>query len=457
MKKITALLLAAVLVLTMAGCSKKAEETAAPAEASTAAATEAATAAVTEAPTEASTEAPTEAAVQVPQEPSIQLHPIASDYYECAQREDNTMIYEAKASYISLNEADAAAYPELATALQEDFGEFVYASMGEFIEKWKENTADQKLDLGGEVPYLQNPYIIRMDSNVASILVNTYEFLGGAHGSTLLKSFNYLTNERSWVQLSTIVKDNDKLQQVLAEKLVKEYPETQFFNLQNDIKKYVPEQPATGDNISYVWTMDYDSIQFYFQEEALASHADGAQMIDLKFAEYPDLFAYTYGAAPENYISYMESYASYTIGDNTLSFDPRMDENGFIAELAFTVNGKESSFQVFCNAAKAWYVNAGQSRFVYVFTQGEDDEDLFYVYRIAEDGAMTEESRIEARIASVYSQTDPIGTAYGYSSYASCQTHEIPADPAGLKIDVKENGNRVEKTVSIENDAVVIK
>jgi len=455
MKKVTALVLAAAMIIAMTACSKKAEETTI---ATTAApATEAATEAPSkEAETQPVTEAPTQAAVQVPQEPSIQLHPIASDYYECSQRADNTMEYVAEATYLSLSEEEAAAYPQLADALNEDFNEYVYVNMGEFIEAWKKNTADQPTDLGGETPYKQTVYITRMDSNMASILVNTYAFLGGAHGSTLLKSFNYNTNERALVQLSEIVKDNEKLQQILADRLVKEYPDTQFFDLQKDIKKYVLDQPATGDSIAYVWTMDYDSIQIFFQEEALASHADGAQMIDLKFADYPDLFSYTYGAAPENYITYVEPYVNYTFGEDTVEYEARMDQNGIIAELAFNINGKETAFSVVCNGVQGWFVNEGQNKFFYIFTQGDDDEDLFYVYRIT-NGDVTEESKIEARIATKYSQTDSIGTAYGYSSYASTKTHEIPADPAGLTIDVKENGNRVEKKVSIENGAVVIK
>lgn len=468
MKKLTAMILAAAMAFVMAGCGGQAGTAETPA-AGTEAQTETEapetkapetktpeTEAVTEAAAETAAEEPAQETVQIPQEPCIQLHPVATDYYECAQREDNTMIYVAHATYLSLNGEEAAAWPELQSALTEDYCEYVHASVSEFIQKWQENTGDQNLDLGGTDPFRQTVQISRMDSNMASLLTSTYEFLGGQHGYTALRSFNYKTDERRWVQLSEIVKDNEKLQQILEERLVSEYPDAMFFDLPNDLKNYVLDQPAAGDSIPYTWTMDYDSVQIYFGENDLGPYASGSQRIDLKFADYPELFNCSFGAAPENCITCVEPYANCSAGDTVYTFAPRYNTSGYINELVFDVNGTVNAFPVFCYAADVWFVSAGEDRFFYAFTKEEDDVEKLWVYRV-ENGSVKEETSAEARIAAVYGSTDPVGTAFGYDSYASARTYEIPADPAGLKLEVKENGTFVQKTLCIEDGAVVIR
>ena len=365
------------------------------------------------------------------------------------------MIYVARATLLSLNEEETAAYPLLEIALAEDYTEYVYSTIRDFIENWKKNTEGQNLDIGGDDPFRQTVQIVRMDSNMASLLTSTYEFLGGQHGYTALRSFNYKTDEMRWVQLSEIVKDNEKLQQVLKERLEKEYPDSMFFDLAGDIKKYVPDQPASDGNISYTWTMDYDSVQIYFGEQELAPYASGIQMIDLKFTDYPELFTYNYGAAPESYMTAVQPYVPYTAGDISYEFAPRMDMYGSVAELAFTVNGTESTFPVFGYETNAWFVTSGEDHFFYTFLKKEDDEERLMIFRI-EDGGMKQELDIEARLKAEYGQLDSIGTAFGYKSYASRQTHEVPADPAALRVEVRENGSTADKTVSIEGGVVKV-
>lgn len=450
MKRFLALILGACLVTSMAACAKKPQETKAQETTQTAAQAPETTKAAetTAAPETKSAEA---AVTPMPEQTPVSLlHPVMHDYEEGKQDETNNMIYRIQAQFLSLNEEETAKYPAVDEAFGEDLNEYLYMHINEFIERFTENTKDHPLDLGGEIPFKETTEIYRADDRMCSILVNMYEFLGGAHGSTVLQNFNYNSEKRALVQLSEIVKDNDRLQEILVAELKKQYPDNQFFDLEKDIRNYVLDQPAADGKIAYVWTMDYDSVMIWFPEEALGPHADGSQMIDLAFADYPELFTYNYGAVPADFILNLVPDYKYDFAGRTAEVQYRMDENGCYAELAFIINGTESAFEKFFNKARSMYATRNGHEYIYVFTEGDDDEMLFTVYKIDGDAVTEEVPSQIGYLTQEYKTEEPIG-----GTYAASRTGEYPVDPTSLKVTLKPDGKWGKEkfvTVSIAED-----
>lgn len=444
MKKMTAVLLALAVLVSVAGCAQKPQETVPETAAVQTAAPE----------TAAAPETTAAEAEEVQQETCVLLHPRLVEYYECAQREDNRFVYEAKAELLELSEEEKTAYPFIDQALTEEYSRFAADRVSEFVSRFLESTKEMDLDLGGYSPYVQTTDVIRMDDHMASILYTAYEYFGGAHGTTVLQSFNYNAKELAPVMLSEIVKDNEKLQEVLVEKLRSEYPENEYFDLENDIKNYTPDPVAPDGKYPYVWTMDYDSLQIYFGEYQLGPYAMGSQRIDLAFADYPDLLVNAYGAAPENYIRRIEPFVTVTDAGQTVRVEYGTNNYGMWNSLRFLVDGSESVFDIFAGKVTVWYVKRNGFGFFFTLSEEEDDVRIFTVYKI-DGGQVTELQNMKGFPAAEFRTCEAFSNITEYVPYANRKTSELPVDPAAVKLTVGDYGAQKEAVLSVEEDGTV--
>ena len=431
-KQIIAFLLSTLMILSLAACAGKTQET------TVAETVEEITEAVETVPAPPK-ETETETAAEPQAEEAAQtqvtlLHPMISDYYECKQNDDNTFVYEIEAQILSLNEEEAEKYPAVDTALTEDLQEYIYQHIEEFIENYTQYKEDAETNDYPEGEFTERTFVERMDDRMCSILAETYEYLGGAHGYTMLQSFNYDSDKMRLVQLSEIVKDNAALQDILIEKLQEEYPENEYFDLENDIKNYVLDTPAAADKTAYTWTMGYDYISIWFPEEALGPHAIGSQEIILYFEDYPELFEYSYGSEPDDYVTELSPYYYYTIKDNKVYAKCNTDEYGTYTEVVFEINGTESSFEIFADKVSAYYLTTADEDYIYVLTQGNDDEELYTIYKVVGNDVTVDKQAAEGGLVKEYSSRSPVASG----DYAAAQTYVLPVDAATMKAAIEE-------------------
>jgi len=322
LKKITALALAAVMLMSMAACAKKEEAVVAETEAATEATTEAApqTEAATEAPeTEAQTEAP--AALTSSVEATL-LHPQIIKHYQSAQRDDNTFAYEMTWSEIELSEEEAAAYPALAKVFADysanQVDNSIYARMG-LLENIKDMESGEREDIP-ELSSETTLNVVRADTNYVCIGNDFYGYWGGAHGGSVYYAETYRTSDGTKVALTDIITDEGKFVDTVKTKLLDEYEKETFFDIDADMAKYTlkPDLEDESDQErSFYWSLGYDSVKIYFNQYEIAPYAAGIQVVEIKFEDYPELFTGNVDVVPEDRIE----YSGFEYNDNGYRYD----------------------------------------------------------------------------------------------------------------------------------------
>lgn len=144
-------------------------------------------------------------------------------------------------------------------------------------------------------------YIMRSDERVVSLAYYNESFFGGAHGMYGWIGYNFDPVTGSQLKITDVVSDVDYLNEVLLE-LIMEYDgslSADSVDIMLDEYKGMIES-GEGD---YKWSIDYSGITVYFNPYELGSYAQGAQLIRIRFEDYPVLFSDFYAVRPSAYIT----------------------------------------------------------------------------------------------------------------------------------------------------------
>ena len=305
MKKILLLVLTAVLVSGLAACGNKdkpaetaasaAAETTAPAVTETAA-LETKAAVETAAPA-AETEAVTEetSAEPVPEEKEVSLLHVQKEHIATGK---TGCLDEYEKMYLS--EEDAAAWPELSSALADFHTQEEYQSkerLMQLCENYEElkDYRDEDFNLTAQI----QSEVVRADTKVLSIFHDQYIYLGGAHPDYIWYGDSFDTETGKHLIFTDVVTDPEKFFDLVDEKLRVQYA---------DIYEYMNNFTEYRENLSYeeyrnvCWTVDYEGVAVYFNPYELGPYAMGAQVIKVPFAEAPEVFSDRFTAVPDHYM-----------------------------------------------------------------------------------------------------------------------------------------------------------
>ncbi|GEM_PF-6499690 len=356
MKRITALVLAAVMVISLGACAAKAApepETAAAetvepfTQAASQAAVETAAPEIAETKQETVAESKAEAeqtetaAAQevIASEKPVLLHPLIISDAQVAQYPDNMTAYRLDWGKLSLREDEQAAYPALVAAL-ERMGEKVKTNVLADIDKFLETIKESKENGRTDNPELCNEtkvIAVRSDSNFFSARTDTFVNYGGAHPGALIGAYNYDTKTGRQLLLSDIICDSDKLIAFIKEDLLKNHQKEEFFDLEKDLAKYkcdAAESKADDTERSFTWLLKYDGIQIIFNQYDIAPYAAGMQFVDIKFAEHPELFKKGIELIPDYYVVQTEDTRD-DAGYRTVIHDVKTKAGDFVWKLKY--------------------------------------------------------------------------------------------------------------------------
>lgn len=145
-----------------------------------------------------------------------------------------------------------------------------------------------------ELSSISDYYVQRADDRIVSIKEECSEYSGGVHGMYGIVGVNYDTKTGSDVFLSQIIKEIDRLPELIApiirDKYADEYDT--YETLEEILKEYSQED--------YNWTIGYQGITFYFNPYEIAPYSAGLLTATLWFDEYPGLFEEEYLLMPAN-------------------------------------------------------------------------------------------------------------------------------------------------------------
>lgn len=150
-------------------------------------------------------------------------------------------------------------------------------------EEFKKNgmTEVRKMqnELGVEKPqysYITNTDIKRNDDKYLSFMTETYEFTMGAHGSSIIKTYNFDAKTGKILTIYDVMKDKNKLQETIINTLSSEYKDYLYDDYMDDVNKYM-----NGEK-EFAFVIDYDGIDILFEEYEFVARAYGPVKVRLE-------------------------------------------------------------------------------------------------------------------------------------------------------------------------------
>lgn len=302
-----------------------------------------------------------------------------SDYSD-----DYGVLYDVSCQYIITQSDCTKQYPRLASAL-EDYNSTCANSISQLYDDYCD-MADYDVAQGTfTTPYTfeSKLYVQRSDADILSFIEHIYTYTGGVHPNTAVKSTNIDPQTGKVLSLDDVVTDIDKMITLVAQTIVDKYPFDSFDTLEDTLGDYTVDD--------FKWSVDYQSITFYFDPYEIASYAAGLLSATIWFDDYPQLFDKKYTNAPDSFASMIMPLQTceFDVDANDLRRDfvvvgaDMMSESGGYTQLNITFNSDE----VQCDNLEFFeytpYLVCQDSKyFVYVDTVGYNDYHTLYVFAL---------------------------------------------------------------------------
>ena len=290
---------------------------------------------------------------------------------------------------IYCTEETAEAYPKLVAAL-EKYADNTLKYAKEFSsEQDKEANDFSKDGRTGRYMYTNFSVVKRADEKAVSIETEGYTFSGGAHGMYWFAARNFAPNTGEDIRLSDVVKDQNKLNELLIAGLDARYPEMEITKRENLFASYDMNVTATDlTKSAYTFTLDPDGICFYFSAYDLGSYADGVQMVKLLYSAAPDLFVKDY-AVSGGYVSGLVNRGVYDLGgdgtpDEVVINGVEDELNQYYTGVYVEKNGKGMKNDLYSYHMDTFVVHTEDNRdYLYVITHMDNDGSDLLIFDLS--------------------------------------------------------------------------
>ena len=283
------------------------------------------------------------------------------------------------------DEATAEAYPNLAETLRKKC-ETQDAEDKEFYASYKTELAKNANQTNPVEFYSTTRTVVRRaDSRAVSLLSEIRSFTGGIHGYGGYFPDNYDPATGESIRLSDVVRDQNKLNELLLDDLNRRYPDLSLLREENPFENYDMTQLETDtEHSAYLFSLDPDGLCLYFNPYDLGSYADGMQIIKLLYADHPDLFVKDY-AVSGSYASQLLDMNRHALGRDRTVCDLHVysqeDENGeYNTFLYIYKNEKILSHEMYHYSTDCYLMHTDDNLdFLYIFTGQDNDATVLTV------------------------------------------------------------------------------
>ena len=221
---------------------------------------------------------------------SVEVH---RDYQDEWDEDNDHLLYSGYYDMIHLADVCRAAHPRLAKALDQ-FNSDNYSQLSATWESLKKDAGELMTPEGepGQTLYANDELKLRRADDGVFSFTEYYEgYYGGAHGEGSYVGHNYDVRTGNEIRIGDVVKDRDKLTELLIKKLEEKYGEYLFEEAKDTVK----------DAEEYNFTIDPDGLSFYWGPYELAPYAAGMLQVKLLFDEASELFTEAYGKMQGSY------------------------------------------------------------------------------------------------------------------------------------------------------------
>ncbi|SDC45157.1 Protein of unknown function [Terribacillus halophilus] len=175
------------------------------------------------------------------------------------------------------NDIDELKYPQVRHAGTPKVTRMINDDFKAYIEKAAE-ARQENIEAGKKYDYApdyQTDFEVKYNSDhLLSILMSSYIFTGGAHGSTAVESFNYDLKDKKRIYLTDILQTPSQLKKV--QHYVFTYAKARPEIFYPDLKK---EDIHLNENTAFFFTDD--GIALVFQQYDIAPYVSGNQVIKI--------------------------------------------------------------------------------------------------------------------------------------------------------------------------------
>ena len=344
--------------------------------------------------------------------------------YEYYNYGDVTVNAHVSYDTVELTSDSGTQYPALAAALGKLSAKRVeevydiYSSLQENLR----DSVDQDYELYDSLYDENSLYVRRADSDVLSLMWYDESYGGGAHGYYAFGGYSYDAQTGKQIQLSDLVTDDAALRTALQNELEAAYPDIFWlFDLSESLGNYdiIPPAGSVTEEVDYEnvrygydWVLEPEGVTFFFNPYALASYADGAQEVLLRFDKYPQLFNGVYAASEGRFAKSFrerETIRTDTDGDgqtDSIVLYGESDGYNTVTGLHIVMPGGEFFDQNWLGiySFQPTLVRTGAGKyFLYVEVSEDNDYKELFVYDVSGKSA--------AAVGTVHGGISP-GTAY---------------------------------------------
>lgn len=285
---------------------------------------------------------------------------------------------ETLQDFFLLEDESAKYYPKLAKALADYKNEnesTIETTMGSLMENFTDVVVNG--GLGVDLEDKTTRSVLRADQSYFSFMEQNESYYGGAHGGYMITGMTFDVNTGARVTLSDIIKDAEKLKEIVAKQLDTVYGDIFYEDVYQMIDSYDPD--------SFTWSMDPFGITLYFNQYELAPYAAGAQMVDLAYEDYPELLKESYFEPQEQYV--LELYANEKCAvdvnndgvKETITVERSVDEYDYYTT-NILLNDQTIKSDVEDFDAECYFVKCKDAAYLYVFHHMESDYSVLEVF-----------------------------------------------------------------------------
>ena len=207
---------------------------------------------------------------------------LSNDHFECLGN-SYLVAEDSEEDYADLAEA----LKQLDEAKQEEWKR----NLDAFDEEASEYAKEQDEEGYNNKYYINSDSsVVYADDKIVSIIRCDGTFYGEAHPDYNYEAINLYSATGNEIILADIIKDKKGLDEVLKEKIEKEYGDQDLIDLDEALADYDPEAfMFEQERAAYVFTLTPEGITFYFGSSQLNDHAFGTQEVNIPYEDLYDI------------------------------------------------------------------------------------------------------------------------------------------------------------------------
>lgn len=288
----------------------------------------------------------------------------------------------------------------LQAALDEINGDVKKGST-DFASQNEDDAKQVKKDMGADYAVYANDdslQVARADSRVFSVIRETYQNTGGAHGFSATTAYSYNAETGAKLTLADVLKDTDiaDLAPVIKKEAVAQaadgqaagiFTDTLDETVQNMLKATdgtTGEVTAKDENGTQygpiTWYAGWDGVHFVFNAYDIGSYAAGKYFVTLTPEEYPDLVNADLFETPDSYVEPIAGFTQYTVDGQSLYIaeDYESEPEGAVTPLTInglevTLGGNTQKFDIYSYGNDYYLFHTPDGTFLYVNTTQDND------------------------------------------------------------------------------------